>query len=175
MQILRKITLKGVAGKIDFEKLLEAENRRMDLMKVYGTARKAKPDQSDLGPYVRFSGSFRAMNIATGEMFESGVMILPGIAQDLIMGALDSDGAEAVDFGFIISVKYNAESVTKYEYDIQSLMSPSRDDPLERLAAQMGLVALPAPVADPVAEPTEEPKKASEPAAEHGKSPGKKK
>ena len=175
MQILRKITLKGVAGKIDFEKLLEAENRRIDLMKVYGTARKAKPDQSDLGPYVRFSGSFRAMNIATGEMFESGVMILPGIAQDLIMGALDSDGAEAVDFGFIISVNYNAESVTKYEYDIQSLMSPSKDDPLERLAAQMGLAALPKPAAEePVPEAAPAEPAAEEPVPERGKKDGKK-
>lgn len=157
MQILRKITLKAVTGKIDFEKLLDAPNRRIDLMKVYGTARKAKPDQSDLGSYIRFSGSFRAMNIATGEMFEAGVVILPGIAQDLLMGALDSEDAEAVDFGFMISVKYDAESVTKYVYDIQSLMAPSKDDPLERLAAQMGLVALPKPAEEKEVEtPAEE-------------------
>ena len=52
MEILRKITLKGVCGKFDFEKLLESPEKKQILMKVYGVARKAKPDSSELGPFV---------------------------------------------------------------------------------------------------------------------------
>lgn len=145
MQILRKITLKNVAGKVDIEKVLAAPNKRMDLMKIYGVARKATPGQTDIGPFVKFGGSFRAINSATGEMFESGMAILPGIAQDLLLGALDGGDVESVNFGFAISVKYSPESIAKYEYDVSSLLAPAADDPLERLGASLGVTALPAP------------------------------
>ena len=147
MQILRKITLKNVAGKVDIEKVLAAPNKHMELLKVYGVARKALPGQTDLGPFVKFGGSFRAVNSETGEMFESGTLILPGTAQDLLLGALDGDDVESVNFGFSISVKYSPEAIAKYEYDVRSLLAPAADDPLERLGASLGVVAaLPAPV-----------------------------
>lgn len=140
MQILRKITLKNVAGKVDIEKVLAAPNKCMPLMKVYGVARKAAPGQTDLGPFVKFGGSFRAVNSLTGEMFEAGILILPGIAQDLLLGALDGGDVESVNFGFAISVKYSPESAAKYEYDVSSLLAPAVDDPLERLGASLGVV-----------------------------------
>ena len=139
MQILRKITLKNVAGRIDIEKVLAAPDRRIHLMKVYGLTHKAIFGQTDIGAYVKFSGSFRAVNMETGEMFESGALILPGIAQDLLLGALNNNDVESVTFGFDISVKYSPESVAKYEYDVSSMLAPTADDPLERLGAALGI------------------------------------
>ena len=139
MQIIRKITTKAVAGKIDFDKLLAAPGKHIDLMKVYGVARKALPQQTDLGAFIKFTGSFRAESCVTGDMFQSGSVILPGVAQDLLAGALDGDAVDDVQFGFIISVAYNADSVTKYSYEVVSLLTPSEDDPLERLGASLGI------------------------------------
>jgi hypothetical protein len=139
MDILRKITLKAVCGKLDFEKLLSAPDKKLSLMRVYGIARKAKPDQSDLGAFIRFSGSFRAENMETGEVFQSGVLILPGVAQDLLNGALDGEGVEDVQFGFEIGAHYDADSVTKYVYDVKSLVAPAQDDPLERMSKLLGV------------------------------------
>jgi hypothetical protein len=131
MQIIRKITTKAVAGKIDFSEIYE--KKHIDLMRVYGVARKALPQQTDLGAFIKFSGSFRAESCISGEAFQSGALILPGVAQDLLAGALDGENVDEVQFGFVVSCDYDAESVTKYHYSVESLMQPAEDDPLERL------------------------------------------
>lgn len=139
MDILRKITVKNVAGKVSIEKLLAAPGKKLTLMRVWGVARKAKPDQSDLGSFVRFLGAFRALNVETGQMFQSGALILPGVAQDLLMGALDGDNVQEVQFAFEIGVHYDPEAVTKYVYDVKSLVEPAEDDPLERMQQALKL------------------------------------
>ncbi len=144
MEILRKITLKAVCGKLDFDKLIASDSKKITLMKVFGVARKAKPDQSDLGAFIRFTGAFRAVNVETGQVFQSGVLILPGVAQDLLLGALDGENIEEVNFGFEIGAHYDADSVTKYVYDVRSLVEPAQDDPLERMAKQLGVHSGPA-------------------------------
>lgn len=144
MQIVRKITLKGVCGKVDLEKLLKAPGKRMELMKVFGVARKAAPGSTAIGDFVRFSGSFRAVNSVTGESFQAGGMILPPIAQDLLAGALEGDGVEDVNFGFSVAVHYDADAIAKYVYEVESLLPPAQDDPLERLGAALGVSVAPA-------------------------------
>lgn len=141
MQIVRKITLKGVCGKVDIEKLLAAPGKRMELMKVYGVARKASPGESPIGQYVRFSGSFRAVNSVTGETYQSGGLILPAIAQDLLAGALEGDNVEDVNFGFSVAVHYDGDAIAKYVYEVESLLAPAADDPLERLGQALGVAA----------------------------------
>lgn len=148
MQIVRKITLKGVCGKIDIEKLIVAPGKRIELMKVYGVARKAAPGESPIGQYVRFSGSFRAVNTMTGETYQSGGLILPPIAQDLLAGALEGDNVEDVNFGFGIAVHYDADAIAKYVYEVESLLTPSQEDPLERLGEALGVVTVAPALAD---------------------------
>ena len=69
---------------------------------------------------------------------------MPGVAQDLLMGALDGDGVGDVQFAFQIGAHYDKDSVTKYVYDVSSLIEPSEDDPVERLGAQLGVKTGPA-------------------------------
>jgi hypothetical protein len=133
MEILRKITVKAVAGKVDIEKVLAAPEKKMTLAKIFGIASKAAPDQSDYGAFLRFKGRFRAINYVDGTQFESGSLILPPVAQDMLAGVLEGvDGS--VEFGFEVGVKYDAEAVTKYVYTVTPLFEASKDDPLQRLS-----------------------------------------
>jgi hypothetical protein len=148
MNIVRKITNKVVFGAIDIEKVIAAPDKKIDMIKVWGIASKARPDQGDMGAFIRFGGLFRALNLQTGEEFQAGAMILPGVAQDLLAGALGA-GAESVTFGFKIGVHFDNTAVTKYVYDVESLFPPAEDDPLERLSQTVkSPVAIAAPVAE---------------------------
>jgi len=144
-KIIRTITTKAVAGKVDFDKLYATPNKQMTLAKIFGIASKAKPDESDLGAFIRFGGRFRGINYETGETFEAGSLILPATAQDMLAGILESvEGS--VEFAFEIGVHYDATAVTKYVFDIVPLFEASNDDPLERLSRRVE--SAPAQIAD---------------------------
>jgi hypothetical protein len=129
VNIVSKITVKGVCGKMDLEKLLAAPGKTIELMDVYGLARKAIPDSSDYGEYVKFRGSFKAINLEDGEIVQSGACILPKVAQEALAGQFTDDTQE-VAFGFRVSAAYDPEAVTKYVYKVIPLMVPAENDAL---------------------------------------------
>lgn len=135
--LITKITVKNVCGSPDLEAILKAPNKQIELMDVYGLARKAIPGESQYGPYVKFSGSFKAVNLDTGETVQSGALILPGTAQELLAGAFSDDATE-IKFGFKIGVKYDKESKgTGYSFVVTSLTEPAENDPLVALENQI--------------------------------------
>ena len=134
--LVTKITLKKVVGSIDVEKLIAAKGKQIELMDVYGFARKSVPESSSLGEYVKFMGRFKAANLETGEVFESGGLILPRVAQDALAGAF-GDNTDNVQFGFRISVKYDPTVPVKYAYQCVPLMQPAENDPLILLENQI--------------------------------------
>lgn len=146
---VRKITVKGViGGAIDLEKLIAAEGKRLDLLTLYGVARKFKPDTAPNGnPFVRFFGQFKAVNLKTGEMTESGQCIVPGTVQDALYGAMGTgEEVKEVQFAVRIGVKYDASTVTKYVYTVNNLMPIQENDPVLLLESQLRETkALPAP------------------------------
>lgn len=137
MQIIRKITTKLVSGGVDFDALVKSESKREDLLKVWGIANRAKPGSSEYGDYVRFSGQFRATDLRTGAEYASGSCILPGVAQDLLAGALDKEEAESVQFAFMVSVRYEPSAVVKYVYEVESLLPIADSDPIQLLTNQL--------------------------------------
>jgi hypothetical protein len=146
---VRKLTVKGVMGaNPDLEKLLKAEGKRMDLLTIFGVARKFKPDTAPNGSnFVRFFGQFRAVNLDTGEVFDSGQCIVPGTVQDALYGAMGSgEEVKEVQFAVRIGVKYDATAVTKYVYTVNNLMPTQENDPMTLLENSLKeLKALPAP------------------------------
>jgi hypothetical protein len=134
----RKITLKVIGASPDFEKLLAAEGKRMACADIYGIATKGKPGQSDLGPYVRFLGQFRAVNLATKQVYESPVCILPRFIEEGLWGALGMDGAQQVEFAVRISAKFDKDSATKYVYEARNLLPVKEADALAQLASRVG-------------------------------------
>lgn len=140
MEILRKITVRDLAGKVDIKKLLEAPDETLVLGKIFGVVNKAKPDSSALGEFLRFYGSIRGVTV-DGEIKQSGSLILPGVAQDFLYGALQLENVESVQFGFEISVKYDESAIAKYVYKVTPLIDSKPDDPMERLQKELGIVA----------------------------------
>lgn len=135
--LITKITVKNVCGNPDLEKIINSPGKYMDLMDVYGLARKALPGESQYGPYVKFSGSFKAINLQTGESVRSGACILPGTAQEMLAGAF-SDETTEVKFGFKIGVKYDPSSKgTNYSFIVTPLTEPGENDPLIMLESQI--------------------------------------
>lgn len=150
MEILKKITVKSCNAMPDVEKLIKAPGKAMELLDIVGQVTGYKIGNSDKGEYVKFSGSFMAVNKDSGEMFRSGVAILPGAAPGLLVGALDG-GASGVEFAFSVGAKYDPTAVTKYVYTLQSRLAPREDDPVMRLASSLGmpLPVLAAPKSEP--------------------------
>lgn len=134
--LVPKITIKSIAGAIDLEKILAAEGKQIQLAHIYGLARKAAPDSSQYGDFVRFRGSFKAVNLETGETMQSGSLILPSTAQELLAGAFSEDTTE-VKFGFQICVKYDVKVATKYTYTVVNLLAAAQNDPMKALEAEI--------------------------------------
>ena len=144
---LRRLTVKTVFGAVDIEEVLKKADKRMDCMSIYGIVRRFKPDSSEIGgEFVRFYGQLRAVNLKTGEVFEGGQCILPGIAQDALYGALSGADTAEVQFACKIGVKYDPKAVTKYVYTVESLLPPQESSPLAQLEKGLrGDKLLPAP------------------------------
>jgi hypothetical protein len=143
-QLLKKITPKTVCGKVSIEKLIEhvKENGKDSVMPLYGIIGKASdalPGQSDLGPYVKFLGDFKAVAVESGEVFRSGCAILPGAASDLVYGALKArvEVGGAIEFGFRVGVKRDETSATGYVYVVEQVYQPQEQDALSALEARL--------------------------------------
>ena len=135
--LITKITVKNVCGTPDLEDILKAPGRQIELMDVFGLARKMVPGESQYGPYVKFSGVFKAINLQTGEAVQSGACILPGTAQEMLAGAFSDDTTE-VKFGFKITVKADKSSKgTGYSFIVTPLTEASENDPLIMLENQI--------------------------------------
>ena len=151
-QLLKKLTVKGIMGaKVDtlpqIEKLIASKNLKetVPLARIIGRADKARPDTSKLGDFVRFGGEFVGINLVTGERFDSGSAILPGIAESAVygmMGQLNDKGqaSSAVEFAFEIGARYDATAATKYVYVVTPLLEAKPSDPMKALLDATGTV-----------------------------------
>lgn len=140
-RIVKKLTAKTVCGKVDIEKLIKFkdgakdEKAVMPLFAVIGMASDCQAGQTDLGPYVKLFGTFKAVNTETGEEFRSGCAILPGSANDLIYGALKGlgEGGGSVEFAFRVGVQRDADAAVGYVYVIEQVYEPQKGDALTAL------------------------------------------
>lgn len=139
---IRKITVKTVYGKIDFEKLME--KKQLPVMTIYGVARNMQPGASELGPFVAFLGDFRAVNMDTGEEFASAKCILPKILEEQIAGAAPGVNDKEIKFAFELGTKYDASAATKYVYTYRPLLESQDASVMDELRG-VALKALPAP------------------------------
>ncbi|NIT36956.1 MAG: hypothetical protein GTN49_10745 [candidate division Zixibacteria bacterium] len=152
MKLLKKITVKTVHGKkLDGFAQDEPLGAERVVLTVYGRADKAEPGENtlpsgDISRYTKFRGDFIAFPGAMGEgdKTRSGVMILPDVAGDLLAAMCNREGANAVNFGFLIGIK-KTETPIGYEYYATPLIESEEDaDPLAAIAQQVS-AKLPAP------------------------------
>lgn len=153
VNLQKKISVAKVCGKIGAARVAKAENGTLKLMRVFGSASGIKTGVSDFGEWRALTGQFRAVNLETGETFDSGVCFLPDVALDLVAGAIES-GAKGVDFAFDISAVVDESVAVGYSYRASPLIQAEEESAISRLESKMAALALPAPSA-----PAEEQKK----------------
>ncbi len=144
---VRKLSIKIVCGGVDVEQVFK--DKSIDLMDVYGVITRSTLVTSDYGDSVKFGGQFRAVNLATGEMFSSTVLYLPKFLEDELAGAMPEGGT--AEFAVRIGVEFNKESATKYIYIAKSLVEPKEMDQFKALELKVNsaVKALPAPKPKP--------------------------
>ena len=127
MKLVNKISIKTVYGKVARE-----DAKGQDLMRVMGVVRGVTTGESNYGPWAKFKGEFKAINLSTGEEVHSGACLLPPMASDMLQGAFTGD---PVEFAFDIGIKPN-ETAIGYEYTVTPLIT-QESDPLANLAARL--------------------------------------
>lgn len=155
VKMIRKITIKDCGAAPDIKKLISAGDtdaaRKMDLLEIFGAARKSAPGETDKGPFIRFIGDFKAINLETGEVFRSTRCILPNFVGEQVWSAMkaDASGKEVeCAFGFRIGAHFDETAVTKYVYDVTPLLPIAENDAISMIeqAARSGS-PLPPPAA----------------------------
>ena len=133
--LLSKITIKGVYGDIE-KPMVETA-----IMRVYGQATGYKVATSQYGDSLGFTGIFKAVNAATGEMFNAGKCYLPKIIESQLGGILDGAN-QGAEFAFDISV-VPADNAFGYEYRVHSVIEAVEAPVITALEQKMGMLALP--------------------------------
>lgn len=140
--IVRKLSVKSIIGRKP--KAPDDDNVKM-LVRFYGVATGTKTGESNFGPWCALIGSFKAINLETGEEKRAGTCFLPDVALDMILPQLAPAKVNAVEFGFDIGVKKDDDSATGYIYVAEPCLQVSENDPLELITKKIDAPALPAP------------------------------
>lgn len=142
--IVRKISTKVVVGNIGDMVKKGKITEKTAVMRVFGIASGLKKGESNYGEYTAFLGQFRAVNLASGEVFSAGKCFLPVCAQELIEANIGPDSR--VEFALDIEVVPDDTVQVGYFYSAAPILEPSENDPLELLASKIeSVAALPAP------------------------------
>lgn len=152
MEALRKVTV--AAFKTSAKDARKLENgAEIYLGRIVGVAGGLKAYETPNGDMANgLKGQFRVIDADGEVMGEGPVCYLPGSANALVEGALLT-GATQVEFAFDIFSKEDAKSATGYVYRTVSVIEPSKESPMEKLASALpplpsATKALPAPDAD---------------------------
>ncbi|WWT37761.1 ssDNA binding protein [Enterobacteria phage PRDaquamarine] len=146
MEIVSKLTLKTIGAQPKPHSVKE----NTALASIYGRVRGKKVGQSTFGDFIKFEGEFEGVNLATGEVFRSGALILPKVLESLLAGAVD--GENTVDFAVEVWAKPSEKGNTGYEYGIKPLIEPAASDELAQLRQTVKAAALPAPAKEAATE-----------------------
>lgn len=137
--ILKKITIKVVCGE------LQKPTKETMLMRIWGQATGYRVAKSNYGDSVGFSGVFKAINHATGEIFQAGECFLPKVLETQLAGILGGGDTEGAQFAVDIGIA-PANNAFGYEYRAFSVIPPKESPVLAALEEQMGYKQLAAPV-----------------------------
>lgn len=142
MQYLKKLSVKKVCGRPEFEKG-SANGTEISLMQVFGQATGTKGGTSDYGDWECLLGSFEATNMETGETFRAAQLFMPDVAHEPIAQAVKLASNGIVDFAVEIVAVKDAESSVGYVYSMKPLIQAEESDPIRilREKAQKQLAA----------------------------------
>jgi hypothetical protein len=148
-EILRKLTIRNCGFNVAvIKEIVTEETPKADLLKIVGITTGSKAGQTDKGEYLRLLGDFRAVNMQTGEIFQSASCILPSFISDSLGEALKS--SPRVEFAIMIGAEFQKDAITQYEYTVSPLIEAKPSDQMAALLSNAGAnepVRLPAPKA----------------------------
>lgn len=136
MELVKKITMRDIGAEKQLEKVAK-EGVTLDLANIAGVARGVKTGVSGFGEWNALTGDFLAINTETGIEFRSATLILPSIAQDIVINAL-KNADNGVDLAFTIYASPDKDPSGKirgkgYKFGARPLMQPKEADELARL------------------------------------------
>jgi len=140
---VNKITSKVICGSI--KKPTEVTG----LYIVYGNVRATKvSDKGAFEPSLALIGSFEAIRLSDGVVFEAECAYLPRAISENIEAQLKMPGVESLDFSIEVGVRPSEKTKQGYEYYTKPVRDPSKADPLMQLRqlTHNALKALPPPV-----------------------------
>lgn len=142
---LRRITLSGVVGKTPKPE----QGQSIPLMRVYGIVEgyAKKPNRFDATrSYVQFTGSFEAVNLQNGEVYESSSLIMPDSdSPDVIAQGFDNagkTGATSSKFAVDLSVVSSTKSPVGYTYVAKFVQKAGAHDALAELRDELPEVSV---------------------------------
>lgn len=142
-EVLKKLSAKTITGRITRPKKDDAPK---SLYRVWGIAVGKKTGVSNFGPWVAISGSFEAVNIESGALYQGTQLFLPDAVTSQILVGLDAaqknDAGATLQFALEVGIKYSDVPIG-YEYTVRPLVKPQGGDPLAAIREQVK--ALPAP------------------------------
>lgn len=143
---VRKITIKSVCGaNPDIIAVKSAPKGGLHVVRVAGRVDRVISRESQYGEEVDgkklsrgLAGNFRAICIATGEVFDSTRAFLPGIVQENIEHALagidaGSNPDGAVEFGVDIYAVISDRDANKYEFRVKPFKAIETHSPVQDL------------------------------------------
>jgi len=134
MQLLNKITIKSVCG--DLENAVTPDKPNLNIVQIIGIVKGKEKIPGQFGESTKLKGEFKAINLVTKEEFYSANCYLPGLASDLVENQLDPVSDNAIQFAFIIGIKY-AKNKVGYEYTVQPLIKPAENNALTLIENQI--------------------------------------
>ncbi len=130
--LLKKISIKGVAGKPEFTG--EDDKESVLVMRIIGIATGVKTVVTTFGESTGLRGSFRAYD-NSGKEYQAPIAWLPDVVIDTVTAAMSMTGNElpAVQFGFDIYAVKDDKSNIGYVYNCVPIVD-SGPDQLDEIA-----------------------------------------
>ena len=167
MEIIPKITMKT----IDAQPAPRSVEVKKDLAHIYGRADRVNEGQTVYGIFHKYKGLFKAVNLETGEAFQSSNLLLPEIADALLLEGMLAAGAtlgkektakdaeqagervkgDPVEFAICIGViPQDSKDGTGrgYQFTAKPLFESQAADPLASIEAKIKALPAPAPKAE---------------------------
>ncbi|MFW9874962.1 MAG: hypothetical protein ACFFG0_17790 [Candidatus Thorarchaeota archaeon] len=134
--IVRKISVKTVFGKIDARKLPN-EEEPVPVIRAMGRAHGVKTGTSTYGDWVAIKGDFFAVNLQTGVGYRGTQLFLPPVASELVESVLADCESGTVDIAFDIFAFFSENSATQYEYSAKPIIESKEADPMHGLIGRV--------------------------------------
>jgi hypothetical protein len=132
--IISKITVSSIGCKPGLVVALPDGELELPLCRIYGnlTSRKEQFDKDKGNTYVFFQGTFEAINMQSGEVFQSGKLFLPGGISQMVEDAVSKNPDSSIAFAFQLNA-IKAKNPIGYSYRVLALKNPYVNDPLDEI------------------------------------------